>query len=155
MQTVKKRKGEIRVWFVILLIVAVIALGLGGAVILTAPGRKELQNMVIADVDFKKLCTGVYVGAYHGTKDKFRDAAVEVTVASGAVTKIKVIEGALANEKQRTEIRKGLTINNLFDKVIKSESLQVDVISGATLTSKAHLKALENALTLALENTRD
>ncbi|HHV58206.1 MAG TPA: FMN-binding protein, partial [Firmicutes bacterium] len=30
--------------------------------------------------------------------------------------------------------------------VIKSQSLQVDVISGATLTSKAHLKAVENAL---------
>jgi uncharacterized protein with FMN-binding domain len=34
----------------------------------------------------------------------------------------------------------------LFRHVIESQSLQVDVISGATLTSKAHLKALENAL---------
>ena len=55
-------------------------------------------------------------------------------------------EGALAGDKQTTKIRKGLTINNLFDEVIKSQSLQVDVISGATLTSKAHLKAVENAL---------
>lgn len=146
MQTVKKRKGKFRVWVVILSIVGVIALGMGGAVVLTAPGRNELQNMVIADVNFKKLRDGVYTGAYRGTKDSFRNAAVEVTVVSGAVTKIKVTEGALANEKQTTEIRKGLTINNLFDDVIQSQSLQVDVISGATLTSKAHLRAVKNAL---------
>jgi uncharacterized protein with FMN-binding domain len=146
MQTVKKRKGKIRMWIVILSIVGVIALGMAGAIVMTAPGRNELQNMVIADVDFKKLRDGVYTGAYRGTKDSFRNAAVEVTVASGAVTEIRVTEGALANEKQTTEIRKGLTINNLFDEVIKSQSLKVDVISGATLTSKAHLKAVENAL---------
>ena len=146
MQTVKKRKGKTRVWIVILSIVGVIALGIGGAIVLTAPGRNELQNMVIADVDFKKLRDGSYAGAYRGTKDSLRNTAVEVTVASGTVMKIRVTEGALAREKQATEIRNGLTINNLFDEVINSQSLQVDVISGATLTSKAHLKAVENAL---------
>jgi uncharacterized protein with FMN-binding domain len=39
-----------------------------------------------------------------------------------------------------------MTIEDLFKRVIDSDSLQVDAISGATLTSKAHLKALENAL---------
>lgn len=146
MKTVKKRKGIIRVWIVLLSIVGVIALGMAGAIVFTAPGRNELQNMIISDVDFKKLRDGVYTGAYRGTKDSFRNAAVEVTVASGAVTNIKVTEGALANEKQTTEIRNGLSINNVFDKVIKSQSLQVDAISGATLTSKAHLRAVENAL---------
>jgi uncharacterized protein with FMN-binding domain len=146
MQTVKKRKGKIKVWIVILSIVGVIALGMGGALLLTAPGRNELKNMVIADIDFKKLHDGVYTGAYRGTKDSFRNATVEVTVDSGAVREIRVTEGALAGDKQTTEIRKGLTINNLFDEVIKSQSLDVDVISGATLTSNAHLKALENAL---------
>lgn len=146
MQNVKKRKGKIRVWIVILSIVGVIALGLGAAVVLTAPGRNELQNMAITDVDFKKLRDGVYTGAYHGTKDSSRNAAVEVTVASGVVTEIKVTEGALANEKQTSEVRNGLSINDLFNRVIKSQSLKVDVISGATLTSNAHLKAVENAL---------
>ncbi len=144
MKTDKKRKGKIRVWIVILSIVGVI--GMAAAVVFTAPGRNELQNMVIANVDFKKLRDGIYTGTYHGSKENFRDAAVEVTIASGAVTKIKVTEGALAGDKQTNEIRKGLSINNLLDNVIKSQSLQVDVISGATLTSNAHLKAVENAL---------
>jgi uncharacterized protein with FMN-binding domain len=34
----------------------------------------------------------------------------------------------------------------LYDRVIESQSLQVDTISGATLTCKARLKAVENAL---------
>lgn len=146
MQAAKKRRRKIRVWIVILSIVGVIALGLGGAVILTAPGRKELQTMVIGDVNFKKLRDGVYTGEYRGTKDSSRNTTVEVTVSSGAVTKIKVTEGALAGGKQTAEIRNGLSINDLFETVVKSRSLQVDVISGATLTSKAHLKAVENAL---------
>ena len=39
-----------------------------------------------------------------------------------------------------------MNIFHIFDDVQKSKSLQVDVISGATLTSKVHLKALEDAL---------
>lgn len=144
MQT--KRKGKVRAWVVILCVVGVLALGLGGAVILTAPGRRELQNLVIADPDFSKLRDGTYTGAYHGTKDSSRDAAVEVTVSSGAVTKIRVTKGALAGDKQTAEVRNGFTISDLFEEVVKSQSLQVDAISGATLTSKAHLKAVENAL---------
>lgn len=142
----EQRKGKRKVWIVVLSIFGVIALGMAGAVILTAPGRDELQNMVIADVDFQKLRDGIFAGSYRGTKDGLRNAAVEVVVKSGAVTKIRVTEGALTGDKQMREIRKGLSINDLFDEVIKSQSLQVDVISGATLTSNAHLKAVENAL---------
>lgn len=150
MKTGKKRKGRVGMW-IVLSIIGLIALGMGGAIVFTGPGRAELRNMKINAVDFHNLRNGVYTGVYHGAKDGSRDAAVEVTVASGAVTKVKVTEGALANEKQGTEIRHGQTINSLFDRVIKSQSLQVDVISGATLTSNAHLKAVENALAQAAE----
>jgi uncharacterized protein with FMN-binding domain len=34
----------------------------------------------------------------------------------------------------------------LYDRVIAAQSLQVDTISGATLTSKAYLQCIENAL---------
>jgi uncharacterized protein with FMN-binding domain len=33
--------------------------------------------------------------------------------------------------------------------VIKSQSLDVDIVSGATVTTRAYLKAMENALTEA------
>ena len=146
MQTAKKRKGKIRVWIVLLSIVGVIVLVMGAAIVATAPGRNELKNLTIDSVDFKRLRDGVYAGEYRGTKDSSRNTAVEVTVASGALTKIRVTGGALAGDKQTTVIRRGLTIDSLFGEVIKSQSLQVDVISGATLTCNAHLKAVENAL---------
>ncbi len=145
MKTIRRRKGRIGMW-IVLSIIGLIALGMGGVIVFTGPGRAELQNMKIKAVNFGSLRDGVYTGTYHGTKDSFRDAGVEVTVASGAVKDIKVTQGALANEKQTADIGKGLTIGNLFDRVVKSQSLQVDVISGATLTSNAHLKAVENAL---------
>jgi uncharacterized protein with FMN-binding domain len=37
----------------------------------------------------------------------------------------------------------------LYERVIEAQSLQVDTISGATLTSKAHLQCVENALVQA------
>ncbi len=149
---IKKRKGKIRVLIVVLSIVAVIGAGLGIAVAATAPGRNELKNVYISSPDFKKLRDGVYTGRYIGVKDKLRNAAVEVTVSSGAVTKIRVTEGPLAGDKQKTDLGKGKTIESLLGDVIKAQSLKVDVISGATLTSNAHLKAVENALEQAKGN---
>ena len=146
MKALKKGKGRKKVWIVLLSIVGVIGLAMAGGIVFTAPGRAELQNMTIGAVDFGKLRDGVYTGEYRGTKDGSRNAAVQVTIVSGDITDIKVTAGALANEKQMAEIRRGLSINNLFVEVTKSQSMDVDVISGATLTCHAHLKALENAL---------
>ncbi len=146
MQTIKKRKGKFRVWIVLLVILGVIGLGLGITMLAFEPGRREALNLTIGTIDFKNLNDGIYTGEYKGTKDHLRDTKVQVTVASGEVTEIKVIGGALANEKQTTEVRNGQSINDLLDRVIESESLQVDVISGATISSKVHLKAVENAL---------
>jgi len=39
----------------------------------------------------------------------------------------------------------------LFQTAIEAKTLDVDVISGATVTSKTHLKAFENALKQAAQ----
>ncbi len=68
-------------------------------------------------------------------------------MSSGKVSSIKVLEGKnVYKEGKPIEIRNALTIEDLNNSVIKEQSLQVDVISGATLTSNAYLKAMENAL---------
>ncbi len=147
MKTAKSKKSKFRVlWIVLLSIAGVLALAIAAGIVFTAPGRSELQNIVFASVDFSRLQDGVYSGEYRGAKDSFRDTAVEVAIGGGAVTDIRVTEGALAGEKQSNEIRKGRTINDLFNDAVRSESLKVDAISGATLTCNAHLKALEDAL---------
>ena len=110
------------------------------------PGRREAMAVTVGEVDFSKLADGVYEGWYQGTKDHLRDAKVMVTVASNRVEKISVVQGAMANGKQSSEIRDGQTLDMLFQRVMDAGSLQVDTISGATITSKVHLKAVENAL---------
>ena len=34
----------------------------------------------------------------------------------------------------------------LFDKIIQKQNTEVDIVSGATVTSKAYMKSIENAL---------
>jgi uncharacterized protein with FMN-binding domain len=140
------KKKKIKVWIVILIIVGVIAVILVGGLLVSAPGRREVKELTITDVDNKKLQDGTYRGEYTGKKDHFRDTQVEVMISNGKISGIKILKGALDKEGQPAKLTGGLTINDLFDRVIESQSLQVDVISGATLTSKAHLKAVENAL---------
>ncbi|MEL7603605.1 MAG: FMN-binding protein [Bacillota bacterium] len=144
----KRRAGLI----VLLCIVGVIVLGMAVTVLAFEPGRKETMNITVGDVDFSRLKDGAYTGAYKGTRDNLRDTAVEVVITNGEIQDIRVVEGALAGEKQNTEKIKGQTITDLFDRVTEQKTLQVDGISGATITTKTHLKALENALSQAQEN---
>jgi uncharacterized protein with FMN-binding domain len=137
------------VWIVLLAILGVIAVGLGGAVLGTAPGRKEIMDLTIANLDFKTLRDGAYVGEYKGTKDSTRNTKVQVTVEAGKVSDIDLLEGPSYKNGQPVKLTGGLTIDDLSQKVIDAQSLQVDVISGATLNSKTHLKAVENALAQA------
>ncbi|MDU1321646.1 MAG: FMN-binding protein [Clostridium botulinum] len=141
-----RRKGKIRVWIVALVILGVIAVVLVGGILSSASGRREVQELTIDAVDFKKLRDGTYMGEYSGTKDHSRDTKVQVIISEDKISDIKILKGALDKEGKPAELAGGLSIGDLFDNVIKSQSLQVDAISGATLTSKVHLKALENAL---------
>lgn len=145
----KKRKGKSKVWIVLLVIVGVLVVGTGIALLAFEPGRREAMNLTVSPAAFAGLQDGVYTGAYVGSKDKLRNAGVQVTVDQGAVSDIEVTGGSLAGGKQSAEIRNGQSLDDLFGRVIDSQSLQVDVISGATITCKVHLKAVENALTQA------
>lgn len=44
---------------------------------------------------------------------------------------------------------KDQTMSEVFQNALQSQSLDVEVISGATITTKTHLKALEQALVQA------
>jgi uncharacterized protein with FMN-binding domain len=89
-------------------------------------------------VDFGRLNDGTYIGVYEGGMYKWRENEVRVTVSSGKVSSIVVL--------RHKENRKPEFTDELFRRVIEAQSLQVDAISGATLTSKAYLKGVENAL---------
>lgn len=146
----KKRKGKIGMWItigIIGFIVLVIVIALSA----DAPRRNELKNLTISEIDFSSLQDGTYIGAYHNTKSSLSDAEVEVVIENGEIMQIVITNGALAGEKQTTLINSTQSINDLIQRIIDSKSLQVDVISGATLTCNAHLKAIEDALIKAIK----
>lgn len=139
-------KGKIKMWIVLFIILVIIVVVLVGGLLFDAQRRREINELTINAVDFKKLRDGIYVGEYIGTKSHFSDTRVQVTLSASKITDIRILKGALDKEGKPAELTGGLSMDDLFDNVIKTQSLQVDVISGATLTSKTHLKALENAL---------
>lgn len=103
----------------------------------------EAMNLEIKVIDFSKLNYGEYKGYYAGGMYEWRENECLVTIDSisndsSRVSKIELIRSV--------EDRPQSFFDELYKRVIEKQSLQVDVISGATLTSKAHLKAIENAL---------
>lgn len=145
----KTGNKKLKIWLILLIVAGVAVLGTMIALFADAPGRQELQSLTIGDIDFTRLRDGTYIGEYTGTNGSSRNTMVKVTISGSKITQITILKGALDSEGNSVALTGGMTIDDLFQKVLESESLQVDTISGATLTSKAHLKALENALTRA------
>ena len=133
-------------WIITVVIVVILGVAALAGILADAPGRREIEELTFSDVKFKNLHDGTYIGEYKGTKAHTRDTKVEIIVSGGEIKDIKILKGALGKDGKPVEIKGGLSIDNLFDRAVQSQTLKVDVISGATITSKAHLKAFENAL---------
>ena len=126
-------------WIIALVVVAALAAAGGVGWSRLSREHKEAKSLPLNAVDFGKLNDGTYHGAYEGGMYKWRANECQVTVSLGKVTGIQLagsIDPAAKNTDHET----------LYDRVIQAQSLQVDTISGATLTSKAYLQAVENAL---------
>ncbi len=133
-----KGRGKMIGWIVAFVIVA--GLGIYGKVMWSKlmKEHEEAKNLPLDRVDFTKLEDGIYEGTYEGGMYKWRANRVKVTVRSGAVSQIELLTSK--------EDKGDGTPQQLYDRVIKEQSLQVDTVSGATLTSKAFLQGIENAL---------
>lgn len=101
--------------------------------------HEEARNVPLDGVDFSRLKDGTYHGAYEGGMFKWRANQCDVTVTGGKVTAIK-LGGTIDPAADRFDH------GTLYGRVIAAQSLQVDTISSATLTSKAYLKCVEQAL---------
>ena len=93
------------------------------------------QVLDIKDVDFNTITDGEYIGI---CQNKILLAVVKVHVKDHEISDIEILEHKDSYMEQAKQIA---------DDVCSNQSLEVDVISGATLTSKTVLKAIENALT--------
>lgn len=140
----EKRKGKSKMWIIV--VVAILGVAMLGGILADAPGRNEIKELTFPNLKFKNLRDGTFVGEYKGTKSHFRDAKVEITVLEGEISDIKILKGAMDKDGKPLKLTGGRSVDDLFNNAIQSQTLEVDVVSGATITSKAHLKALENAL---------
>jgi uncharacterized protein with FMN-binding domain len=136
-----QEKSKMNGWAIVMVILVLLAVAAGIGWTFLSKEHDEAKNLPLNAVNFGRLTDGTYTGEYAGGMYKWRANTVKVTVAGGKVTQIESLK---ALEAQSTDFTK-----MLYDRVIAAQSLQVDTISGATLTSKAYLQSVENALVQA------
>jgi len=98
---------------------------------------EQIKNMDIAHVDPATVPDGAYTGEFpFRQKYMYR---VRVTVKSGRIENIEVLENGTENEYAQ----KGLGV---IPRMLQEQSPEVDAVSGATVSSKALMKCVEKAL---------
>ena len=95
----------------------------------------NLNDIVITTPDLGKIADGKYRG---NSKVGPVRVTLDVTIQGSIMTSIQII-------KHRNG--RGEKAEAIVSRVIETQSLDVDVISGASYSSKAILQAVENALT--------
>jgi uncharacterized protein with FMN-binding domain len=114
-----------------------------GASFISAPARfTRVATLVAANSGFiDGKYTGPVVNAYYGL------IQIQATVQGGKLTGIKVLKYPSDRQTSIAINRQALPL--LRDEVIAAQSANVNIISGATLTSEAFIKSLGGALSQA------
>jgi uncharacterized protein with FMN-binding domain len=102
--------------------------------------QAELKRLMVDEVELSNVRDGTFPGdfTFHGFTYE-----VEVVVVEHKITQIAVLKNIEDDEYAKKA-------EGVLDRVLKEQSLKVDAITGATITSKALLKAIENALNKGL-----
>ncbi|HHY44923.1 MAG TPA: FMN-binding protein [Firmicutes bacterium] len=118
-------------WYVI----GGLVLLVGGMLVWLMSGQSTIKEMQIADVDLSTVPDGVHEGSFKQGRWNYR---VAVTVKDHKITRVELLSkrDKMFEKMYQTE----------FNRVLAAQSPNVDAFSGATVSSKALLKAIENAL---------
>jgi len=104
---------------------------------MTACNSTKLSEIeaVLPDMQYKS--DGTYRGSYDlsGTPVK---VTLDVTIQRGTISGINIVQHFCSPIGKKAE--------KIVERVIEEQSLSIDAISGATASSKAILKAVEDAL---------
>jgi uncharacterized protein with FMN-binding domain len=120
---------------IILSVIFLLVLIIGGTGFYMTRGLNSGENMIINHIDTSQLRDGIYKGEYNNGR---WSNEVNVTLKDKKVTQIAIVKSVVF---EKPEVSRALV-----NKVIKKQDTDVDVISGATVTCKAYLKSIENAL---------
>lgn len=123
---------------IILILTAIfvlVAAGYGTKALLELRAYKaDIAAMEIGEINLDQVQDGTYEGSYDAGLVRVR---LQVSVAGHRITGIELLEH---------ENGKGGPAEALIPKVIEAQSLDVDIVSGATSSSKVILKSIELAL---------
>jgi uncharacterized protein with FMN-binding domain len=120
----------------IILIVVIVILVFGGLMALMATrGLKKVKNLPLADIDISSIPDGVYEGSFSGYR---WDNTLRVTVKDGKITDFEVVTEKMSKSPQ--------VVNEIREKLIARQDLHIDAVSGASVNTRAYLKAIEDAL---------
>ncbi len=101
--------------------------------------HKEIKNLSLQGVNFNNLKDGTYYGEFNGGNYHFRSNKIKLIIKNNKISNIELIKSS--------EFGKSIEkFTKLAQQVLNSQSLHVDGITGATITTKAHLKSIYNAL---------
>lgn len=114
------------------ILVVVLLLGLAALVMFNLP--KPVQALDTA-FDLLKMADGTYAGSCDNGLVKVR---LEVVIENHAITQVRLL---------KHDNGLGSAAEAITDTVVQRQSVEVDAISGATMSSKTILKAVETALT--------
>ena len=99
-------------------------------------GLSEGAKLTLNGVNLTNIADGSYTGAY---KFKRWSNSVVVQVKGNRIVSIGI-------EKDIPGAEVTNCADEIFRRVVEAQDTKVDAVSGATVTSKAYLKAIENAL---------
>ncbi len=124
------KKGKSKLLMVIGIVAAVIIVMFAGGLIAVTRGLPEMQELVINDLNPGELPDGLYTGEF----SRYRwSNKVKVTIEGGRIVDVQPDSGGALEQE-------------LSERIVASQSLLVDIDTGATVSSKAFLKAVEEAL---------
>ncbi len=95
---------------------------------------RNAQNISVSMPDLQNVQDGNYTGEYSIVPVHVK---VEVSVSNHQITNISILQH---------DNGLGSTAESIINDVMEEQSLDVDAVSGATVSSKCILKAVENAI---------
>ena len=119
---------------ILIILLCTILFALIGASLYLKTLVNDVNSITVSNLNMANITDGIYVGKYSITPVYVE---VEVTVTEHKITNIKIIEH---------ENGLGGKAEKIVDNVISRQSLEVGAVSGATVSSKCIIKAIENAL---------
>ena len=119
---------------ILLTVLGILAAVIAGFVLFLSIGL-GLKNAPVKAIDVSKIPDGTYTGELRGSRFANK---LEATLSGGRIVNIRILSDMMV-------VIPGVS-SQIFSAVMEDQSLQADSVSGATVTSKAYLKSLENAL---------